>query len=565
MPRRAALANALWLASARPDAARFDHALRHPDHAQRRLLHHALTRLARTAFGHDHGLSRHTTAADFADRVPLQTYDGLAPYIARIRRGERRVLTADPVTRLIPTSGSTAAAKLIPFTRALQRQFNAAIRPWIADLFTRHPDACRGPAYWSISPASSPANDPPGGSNDNAVPVGFDDDAAYLGPLARRLIDPVLAVPPTVRHHADPDDFRFATLFHLLRAPSLRLVSVWHPSFLTLLLDALPPHFDRLLDALSTGVCRAALGEVLYRTKPLHPRHLDRLRRADPADPASLWPDLTVVSAWADAAAAAPFSSLAGRLPGVHLQPKGLISTEAFVSLPYRGAHPAAVTSHLIELLDDDGGVHPLHHAEPGGRYEPVVTTAGGLTRYRTGDIVEVTGRLHATPTLRFLGRTATSDLVGEKLTDAFAAAALAAACRRVGVSPAFAMLTPDPGASAAAPPHYTLWLEMPAVATYVPRLTPHAPRSRTAAHRLAAALDDELARNPHYAYARRIGQLGPVHPRPAPPDAVRRLIVASPTAAPLGAVKLPTLGTPAHHDALERPTHLGQRDNLTR
>ena len=60
------------------------------------------------------------------------------------------------------------------------------------------------------------------------------------------------------------------------------------------------------------------------------------------------------------------------------------------------------------------------------------ITTAGGLIRYRTGDVVAITGRVNATPTLRSLRRTATSDLCVEKFTDAFAATALAAACRRV-------------------------------------------------------------------------------------------------------------------------------------
>ena len=49
------------------------------------------------------------------------------------------------------------------------------------------------------------------------------------------------------------DAFRYATLRHLLQADDLRLISVWNPTFLTLLLDALAANWGPLLDDLAAG------------------------------------------------------------------------------------------------------------------------------------------------------------------------------------------------------------------------------------------------------------------------------------------------------------------------
>src|SRR6185436_1736085 len=95
--------------------------------------------------------------------------------------GHSNVLTSDKVELLEPTSGTTRrGSKLIPYTRSLRRQFQRAIAAWIWDLMRYRPAARNGRAYWSISPAF-------GGRRHTlqGVPIGFDDDTAYLGLFER--------------------------------------------------------------------------------------------------------------------------------------------------------------------------------------------------------------------------------------------------------------------------------------------------------------------------------------------------------------------------------------------
>ena len=469
---RAALAHRLWVASSRRSHRRFVRTLDDPAPAQRALLAGYLRSGADTLYGRRHGFAGIDSYEAFRERVPVVGWDDLAPWIERVRRGEPRVLTAEPVVRLVPTSGSTAARKLVPYTRTLLAEMQRPLGAWIVDLARRHPRAFTGRAYWSISPAL------PASQEDSAVPVGFDDDAAYLGRLGRRLAAATLAVPPTVRHVHEPDAFSRQTLLHLLAARDLTLVSVWHPSFFTLLLDALPGLWDGLL------------ADVERRDR----RRARELAGADPEEPSTVWSRLALVSAWGDGPAALPHHQLARRLPGIALQRKGLLATEAFITVPVAGARPVAVTSHFFELVDEDGIPRQLHQAEPGGEYQVLATTGGGLTRYRLGDRVRVDGFVGRTPSLTFLGRAdRVSDRVGEKLSEGFVAGVVD---RVLADGPAtlFALLAPEeePGR----PPAYVLFVERAGPASCV--------------RGLAGALEAGLSANPGYRWARALGQLGP-------------------------------------------------------
>ncbi|MEX1016505.1 MAG: GH3 auxin-responsive promoter family protein [Phycisphaeraceae bacterium] len=488
---RHTLLHTLWRFAHRPQAMRFRRALSHPAQTQARLLRRCLLRNASTVYGQQFGFDRIHSVADYQQRVPLVRYDALSSYIDRIRHDEAGVLTREPVRRLVPSSGSTAAAKLIPYTASLQREFGRAIGPWVCDLLARYPRLRHGPAYWSISPAVTPPD------LSSAAPIGFDDDTDYLGGMLSRLVDALLVVPGCVRHAPSIDALRYLTLLCLLHARELRLISVWHPSFLTLLLSALPTWWPRLVRDVAEGTAtppgpvEPALMEAITRRWRPDPQRAAELRRLDPCRPADIWPALTLISCWGDGWAADAQRALTALLPNVAVQFKGLIATEAFVSLPYGQGYPLAVCSHFFEFIDDAGKPRTAEQIEPGGEYEVAVTTGGGLYRYRLGDRVRVDGRLAATPCIRFLGRAdRVSDRCGEKLSEGFVTMVLERTLHHCNVR--FAMLAPDDDAQ---PMCYTLYVEADLHVT---------------AAALARKLDEQLQANPHYRYCRALGQLGP-------------------------------------------------------
>jgi GH3 auxin-responsive promoter len=487
------IAGAAWMASNAGGYWRYRSALTDPAATQRAILAQYLRTNATTTFGRRHGFSDIHSIDAYQARVPLASYSDFSPSIEDISRGEAGVLTRDRVRMLALSSGSVSAAKRIPYTSGLQQEFRRAIAPWVLDLYLNHPALALGCSYWSITPVAMESRSAPG-----AVPVGFEEDSEYLGRAGKRLVDATLAVPGAVRFVRDMDTFRYVTLLFLLRRPDLSLVSVWHPTFLTLLLDALALHWEALLDDVQRGTISPssnlskAVGERLRSTLRPDPRRANQLRAIGPRDYAAIWPDLRLVSCWTEGHAALALHALRTMLPHVDIQPKGLLATEAVVTVPFRGLTPLAVRSHFFEFLQE-GRAYLAHQLLPGEVYSVVVTTGGGLYRYRLEDRVQVNGFVEKTPSLRFLGKEDhVSDLCGEKLSEIFVASALAEACQRLGVVPRFALLAPD---LSAAPPSYTLYLE-----------TDNEPPLE-----LGQLLDDGLARNPHYGYCRTLGQLASV------------------------------------------------------
>jgi hypothetical protein len=478
---------------------RFRAAAQAPRLAQRAALLRVLSGAEGTRFAQDHGLERVRCFEDYQAAVPIRDHEGHRPYLERAVQGEPRVLTAEAPRLFERTSGSSGVDKLIPYTPALLREFAAATGPWLHDLYTRRPALRDASAYWSISPLTRRAERTPGGDR-----IGIEDDAEYFPKPVRRLLRVLLPVPPSVAQLPDVAACRYVTLRHLLADPCLGLLSVWNPSFLTLLLTFAQEHAEALADDVAHGTLTppAPLPAEAPAFGPFapDPEQGAAIRAAflgaGPPDLRRVWPRLSLVSCWTDAAAAGPLAALRPWLPaGVEVQGKGLLATEGVVSFPLLGHEGGvlAVASHLLELQPvDDLEARPVlpHQAEVGGVYRPILSTGGGLYRYPLGDAIEVIGRAYATPRVRFLGRIdGVSDLRGEKLAPAHVEAALDAALAPLGPLP-FRLLAPGAGD----PPSYVLYLEG---------------ANDTAG--LAEDLDRRLQANHAYAYCRELGQLGPV------------------------------------------------------
>lgn len=492
------VANGLLLASLLPDARRFWASAGRLAGTQAALLRGYLEANGETEFGRRHSFGAIRTVREFQRAVPLSSYDDYAGAVDRIGGGEANVLTAEPVRLFEPSSGSTAPSKLVPYTARLKTEFGRAIAPWIADLYRHRPTLMGGRAYWSITPLAGGLRSTPAG-----IPVGFEEDSAYLGALGRRLVASALAVPGAVKQIDDMEAFRYVSLLFLLRDPSLRLISVWNPTYLKLLLSPLAPLWDRLLADVSRGGLNPPvpippdLLEVLARDLPPDPGRERELSRLEPHDYSGIWPRCDLISCWADGPSEPYASRLASLFPGVHLQPKGLLATEAFVTLPVLSA-PApvlAARSHFFEFVPE-GEAEPAlaHEVEAGHSYTVAVTTGGGFYRYQLRDRVQVVGFFRGLPCFSFLGKTdQVSDYFGEKLEEGFVAGVMREVLALHDCVSAFALLAPDEDETGF---RYVLYLETEGTESY--------------GGSLAGDIDRALRRNFHYDYCRRLGQVAP-------------------------------------------------------
>jgi GH3 auxin-responsive promoter len=505
------LSHLLCFAACLPGYVRFRLTVRQVKKCQTQHALNILKTNQETAYGRAHQFEAIREWEAFS-ALPLTDYTAYTDSIEALMKGSKAVLTLEDVRVLQPTSGTSSACKLIPYTKSLAAEFQSALDAWLVDLYRQRPGLFGGPHYWSVSPATEVTR-----SQESHVPIGFLDDAEYFGTRRRWVLDNIMAVPSCVRQIADLQANQYVTLLFLLRAKELRLISVWHPSFLTILLRLMREMWPRLLDDLEQGgvaahlkipeAIRAELGKML---RP-EPRRAAELRRLDVASPAlfqKIWPRLQVISCWREGQVDREISELTEAFPGVLIQGKGLLATEGVVSIPLgrKQEHVCAVTSHVIEFQDDMGEVHSAWDLTPGQTYRIILTTAGGLYRYQLNDRVEVTGFYHTAPCLRFVGRAGVvSDCVGEKLHLEQVEASIERLKQQFQEASCFMVLVPSSEGNMR---RYTLLVE--------------ASDGRSFAA-MAEVLETELRKNYHYAHARELGQLQHVAIKPLAPDAQAR------------------------------------------
>ena len=95
--------------------------------AQERTLRNLCSQLATTVYGRLHGIERGMSYAQFQARVPLQTYEGLSPFIERMKAGEPNLLWPGSCQFYAVSSGTTAGrTKYLPITEAMLEHFRKA-------------------------------------------------------------------------------------------------------------------------------------------------------------------------------------------------------------------------------------------------------------------------------------------------------------------------------------------------------------------------------------------------------------------------------------------------------
>jgi hypothetical protein len=95
--------------------------------AQDSIFRNLIKKGGKTAFGKDHHFDQIKTYEDFKNHVPVRDYEGLKPYVERIKKGEKDVLWRGRPMYFAKTSGTTSGVKYIPLTKdSLPNHFGSA-------------------------------------------------------------------------------------------------------------------------------------------------------------------------------------------------------------------------------------------------------------------------------------------------------------------------------------------------------------------------------------------------------------------------------------------------------
>jgi hypothetical protein len=100
---------------------------KNPIEAQERVFKSLINSAKYTSFGKDHGFDIIQSYDDFKSHVPVRDYEGIKPYIERVKNGEENVLWKGKPIYLCKTSGTTSGVKYIPLTKeSIPNHINSA-------------------------------------------------------------------------------------------------------------------------------------------------------------------------------------------------------------------------------------------------------------------------------------------------------------------------------------------------------------------------------------------------------------------------------------------------------
>jgi len=480
------LVHQIWLNIQKPEYKRFMNACQNPFLEQEAILQGYLRENVQTEFGLKHHFKRIRSYKEFIQEVPIREYKDFEEWIGKIADGQTNILTKSPVIGFEETSGTTSFSKLIPYTAELKKEFEKGIAGWLVSLHRYHPDAFQGSAYWALSPATKPTRKTASG-----LPIGIEDDRDYFHPLIGWLLGSIMAVPSTLKQEKDPQKFYMKTVMSLLRREDLSFVSVWSPTFFLQLDDFLRSNRKRIMDGLNDQ------NDWNKRRRA----HVLAVLESDFVWK-DLWLNLSVLSCWKDAQSEWWIPKVQKRLGDVRIQGKGLLSTEGITSIPIDPQlDPVlAVRSHFYEFRSVCySKICLAHELSKGELYEVILTTAGGLYRYASGDLIQVTGFFKNTPCFRFVGRKdQQSDLVGEKLSEHQVLESLKFSLKRNVADISLAFLYPTQHETSIG---YTLFIEK----------TLESRGAKEDWQNIINDLEKSLYQNPYYKQAVDIGQLNPL------------------------------------------------------
>ncbi|MDX6474493.1 MAG: hypothetical protein QOH95_4 [Gaiellaceae bacterium] len=414
-------------------ASRFDDATWDPRPAQERKLLEIVQRNAQTEFGKAHGFSSIAGIADFQKAVPPQTYESLEPFIERVLRGEKNVLTADDPLMFATTSGTTGSAKYIPVTPSYLHEYSHGVHVHTYRMFTDFPDLLNGKM---LVPSSNDVE----GETEAGLTYGA--ISGYLTRTQPSAIKRFYALPYELCKVKNVESKYYLTLRHALAA-DVRVIIMPNPSSLMLLAEKMGTLGDQLVEDIEKGTVNpdflAGAPAALKRPLPANPARARELRSLISATgklvPREAWPHLRLLSCWKGGTMPLYLRRLPDAYGDTPVRDLGYMASEGRGATPLVNSGAAGVmnvTSHFFEFLPeeqrDDANPEFLTADQlvSNREYYIYFTTSAGLYRYDINDVVRVVDFYRNTPVIQFVRKgQGMTNITGEKLTEAQVTGAL--------------------------------------------------------------------------------------------------------------------------------------------
>ena len=387
---------------------------------QHRLLSDLLMENKGTAYGRKYGFAGIHNAEEYKRRVPFSTYDDYEPYITRMMKGERNLLSARPPVHFAMTSGSVGVPKYIPVSQAEIRKltkYAAEMAFGVADEYYRNTTGKHVPTGPGLNAIELRVV-----KTDSGVSKG-----AISGTLMSSLKDCIpylLSSPWEVVSPGYEMDMKYLKTRLALANPDLVFMDAAFLTSLVDLMDYIKENYVMLCRDIYYGrinedvkvpePVRASLARYISPDKnrarqllrefrlgfdiPIIPRIWPRMSWIGGIGTGGFFPYAKKMRKYSGKSI--PFHNLCYAASESFIAVARHMSDESYVLIPDGGFY-----EFIPVRAEDDTKTLNIDELEIGEDYEIVVTNLSGFYRYRLQDVVRVTGYYNETPLLRFIYR----------------------------------------------------------------------------------------------------------------------------------------------------------------
>ncbi|MDR3301171.1 MAG: GH3 auxin-responsive promoter family protein [Spirochaetaceae bacterium] len=374
---------------------------------------------ADTEYGKKYGFETIKSIKDYKEKVPFSIYDDYAEYIERMnRKGERGLITNNPIVHYAVTSGSIGNPKLIPVsarTVELYSMYATSLYYAVSENYYQKNfgrPVHRGHGLCSLEIIMKHAAD---GLTVGCISAAATDTLKQIAPILMTNPIPIL-FPPT------PVEQRYLRLRFGLPCRDVALLG---GSFMTSFSDLfmyLEANWEMLCDDIEQGSINSSLKlpeelrEQLVPYLKADPERAQELRAIFKGGfdkvLRRIWPNLDFISAIGTAGFKVYTDKMRRYAGDIPIHHQAYAASEALFAI-------ATELEKEEYVLIPDGGFYEfipvdsvnenetltMDQLEAGKMYEIVVTNLSGFYRYRIGDVIKVTGFHNKTPTLAFVYR----------------------------------------------------------------------------------------------------------------------------------------------------------------
>ncbi|QDU81204.1 GH3 auxin-responsive promoter [Polystyrenella longa] len=488
---------------------RFFAAIKEPQKIQQELLFSLLKRNRNSEFGQEHHFSEINSIEEFRKRVPISEYDYFAPYIDKIKKGEKNILFSDQqVLMFALTSGTSSSRKFIPVTDESVDDYRRGWSLWGLGVFYHYPHLFPKPKITMVS-------DHEEFYSEGGIPCGS------ISGLTTQMQNPFFRMTYVLPPESGKIKQSDAKYYLAWRLGVSRDVGMWispNPSTHVKLARFGTEHAQTLIKDLYEGtlttefefpdVVRKAVRRKL-KPNPKRAAELEQiLEETGALRPRDIWPNLGMIGCWLGGS----LQSYLQHFPDYFsdktaIRDIGLVASENRMTIPKEDDTPGGVLDittgyyefiPVAEIDSDEPTVLEAHELEKEGEYYIIMTTPNGLYRYHICDVVKCIGFFEKTPEIAFLNKGSNiSNLTGEKLSEYQVASSVSAALKHLELKLAGYGLIPDREGETAG---YSLLVEESDL-----------PNSELATQ-LADTVEEELRKsNIEYEAKRESGRLHPV------------------------------------------------------